>query len=193
MKQAIATLESVSNYSQSRHYDKDEVPPLKQELDKDYENRTWRNRMHVNDSGNVFIPPMAFKNCISEVAKYKSVKIPGKRNATYTKHFESGILVLESLELSIQGKDVPGEHLFVPSDGIRGSGKRVWKWFPLIAQWSGEVVFYILDEIITEDVFWQHLADAGNFIGVGRFRPSRNGFYGRFRITHRRWENYEPA
>ena len=53
----------------------------------------WRERLHVNSDGYVFIPPMAFKNCISEIAKYRSDKIPGKRNATYTKHFESGVLV----------------------------------------------------------------------------------------------------
>lgn len=189
MKKAIVTLESVSNYSQSRHYDEDEVPKLKQELDKDYEKRTWRNRMHMNSEGNVYIPPMAWKNCISEVARYRSDKIPGKRNATYTKHFESGILVLEPLILPVKRDDVPGEWLFVPSDGVRGSGRRVSKCFPLIAEWQGEVVFYILDQIITEDVFLSHLTDAGNFIGIGRFRPSRNGFYGRFRIVKKRWED----
>ena len=191
MKKAIATLESVSNYSQSRHYDEDEVPKLKQEIPKDYETRTWRSRMHVNPDGFIFIPPMAYKNCLSEAAKYKSEKIPGKRNATYTKHFESGILVLEALVLPIKAAEVPGEWLFVPSDGIRGSGKRVNKCFPLIAHWTGDVTFFILDEIITEEVFWPTLTDAGNFIGIGRFRPSKNGFYGRFRITKRKWENYE--
>ena len=191
MKKAIATLESVSNYSQSRHYDDDEVPKEKQELDRDYEKRTWRYRMHVNDAGYIFVPPMAFKNCISEIAKYRSEKIPGKRNATYTKHFESGILVLEGVTLPIKREDVPGEWLFVPSDGIRGSGRRVKKCFPLIAQWTGEVTFFILDEIITEEVFWRHLQDAGNFIGIGRFRPAKNGFYGRFRIIKKRWEEYE--
>src|SRR5215467_10450238 len=124
MKRATATLEAVSHYSQSRHYSEDLVPRLKQELPKEYEKRTWRHRMHTNEEGYVYIPPMAFKNCLSEAAKYRSQKIPGKRNATYTKHFEAGVLVLDALTLPIKGADVPGEWLFVPSDGIRGSGRR---------------------------------------------------------------------
>ena len=87
--------------------------------------------------------------------------------------------------------DVPGEWLFVPSDGKRGGGSRVSKCFPLIAKWELVVIFYILDEIITDDVFKVHLRDAGNFIGLGRFRPSRNGFYGRFQIEDFIWEEYE--
>jgi len=188
MKQAIATLESVSNYSQSKHYDKIEVPKLADELDNDYEARTWSNRLHVNQDGNVFIPPMAWKNCLSEAARYKSEKIPGKRNATFTKHFESGVLVVEPLVLPIKKEDVPGEWLFVPADGRRGGGSRVMKKFPLIAEWSGVVTFFILDDIITDQVFEKHLKDAGSFIGIGRFRPSNNGFYGRFRVKQLKWE-----
>jgi hypothetical protein len=191
MKRAIVTLESVSNYSQSRHYDEETVPKLKQELFNDYEKRTWRHRMHVNEGGYVFIPPMALKNCLSEAAKYKSEKIAGKGNTTYTKKFESGILVVDPLVLPIKAEDVPGEWLFLPPDGIRGSGKRVNKCFPLIAHWAGEVTFYILDEIITEEIFVAHLKDAGSFIGVGRFRPSRNGFYGRFTVKKVIWEAVE--
>ena len=39
----------------------------------DYEERTWRERMHVDAEGHAFIPPMALKNCLSEVAKYDSL------------------------------------------------------------------------------------------------------------------------
>lgn len=184
MRTAICTLESVSPYSQSRHYD---VPKLPKELAKDYEARTWRERCHVNEDGFVFMPPMAFKNCLSEAAKFLSIQIPGKGKATYTKHFEAGILVMDPIVLPIKKDDVPGEWLFVPSDGKRGGGSRVDKCFPVISQWSGEMKAYILDETITSDVFEQHLREAGNFIGVGRFRPRQNGFYGRFSVKKIAW------
>lgn len=48
--------------------------------------------------------------------------------------------------------------------------------------------FLILDEIITEEVFREHLADAGSFIGIGRFRPRNNGFYGRFLVESVDWK-----
>lgn len=184
MKTAIATLRGISPYSQSKHYD---VPKLPKENHKDYEARTWRERCHVNQDGFVFMPPMSFKNNVSEAAKFLSIQIPGKGKATYTKHFEAGILVMEPLVLSVKKEDVQGEWLFVPSDGKRGGGSRVDKCFPVFHEWSGEVTYYVLDETITEEVFAQHLSEAGNFIGLGRFRPRNNGFYGRFKVVSIRW------
>lgn len=185
MKTVTATLRSTSPYSQSRYYD---APKLEKESSADYEKRTWRERLHKTKDGNVFMPPMAFKNCLSEAAKYLSVQIPGKGKSTYTKHFEAGVLVTDGLSLPISADDVTGEWLFVPADGKRGSGKRVAKCFPIIKQWSGKVTYYILDETITQDVFKVHLCEAGKFIGIGRFRPRNNGFYGRFEIVNLDWE-----
>ena len=79
------------------------------------------------------------------------------------------------------------ETYFVPADGRRGSGKRVTKHFPVIQKWAGDVMFYVLDETITEDVFREHLEEAGRFIGIGRFRPRNNGFYGRFTVKSVKW------
>jgi hypothetical protein len=184
MKTAIAHLESMTPYSQSKHY---ETPKLDKESAGDYENRTWADRLHVNQDGNVYIPPMAFKNCLSECARFLSKGIPGKGKATYTKHFEAGVLVMDPLVLPIKKSDVQKETFFVPADGRRGSGKRVTKHFPVIPKWSGDVTFYVLDQTITESVFNEHLEEAGKFIGVGRFRPRNNGFYGRFTVKGVKW------
>jgi hypothetical protein len=184
MKEAICELESISPYSQSKHY---EIDRLQKELPKDYEVRTWRERLHVNGDGFVFMPPMAFKNCVSEAAKYLSIQIPGKGKSTYTKHFEAGVMVTEGIVLPVKKDDVAGEWFFVPSDGKRGGSKRVPKCFPVIPKWKGAVTFYILDETITQDVLHEHLEEAGKFIGVGRFRPRNNGFYGRFKVNEIVW------
>lgn len=190
MRIATVDLEGISPYSQSKHY---EVSKLARatgaeiETAKDYEVRTWRERCHFDDDGMLFIPPMAFKNCLAEIAKYLSVQIPGKGKSTYTKHFEAGVMVLEGLPLPIRKDDVEGEWLFVPASGRRGDGKRVSKCFPLVRKWKGEVAFHILDDMITPEVFERHLREAGNFIGIGRFRPRQNGYYGRFKVNNIRW------
>ena len=150
-----------------------------------FEERTWRERMHVSPDGYVFIPPMAIKNCLSEVAKYLSESVPGKGKSTYTKHFEAGILCLEPCILGIKAADVEGERLFVPADGKRGSGKRVWRRFPFIpAGWSCKVSIIALDPVIVDrpGKIEEYLTHAGTFIGLGRFRPRNNGFYGRFTV-----------
>jgi hypothetical protein len=133
------------------------------------------------------MPPMAFKNCLAEAAKFLSIQIPGKGKATFTKHFEAGVMVMDALTLNIKKDDVDGEWFHVPSDGKRGGSKRVLKCFPVIPRWSGNVTWHILDDTITQDVFVKHLEEAGKFIGLGRFRPRNNGFYGRFGVKAVKW------
>lgn len=188
MRIATAKLESVAPYSASRYYLED-APKLNKELPIDYERRTWMYRLHVDEKGNVFFPPMMFKNCLSEAAKFLSEQIPGKGKSTWTKHFEAGVLVTEKIYLGIHRDAVDKEWLFVPSDGIRGSGKRVSKCFPLIHSWKVEVPFLIVNNLITEETFAYHLEQAGSLIGVGRFRPRNNGYYGRFIVKDIRWSD----
>jgi hypothetical protein len=188
MNTCTVTLHSTSPYSQGKHVTEETKD---RELKKDYEARTWRHRLHVNEAGNVIIPPMSFKNCLSEAAKFLSLQIPGKGKATYTKHFEAGVMVTDPMVLDIKAADVSGEWLFVPSDGKRGGGTRVDRCFPKIESWSGKVTFYILDPIIGKEVFEKVLTEAGKFIGIGRFRPACNGYYGRFKPVAFGWQDDE--
>ena len=188
MRTVIASLESVSPYSQSKEKDHS-FPKKEKETAQDHEARTWMERCHYDQKGMIFIPPMAMKNCVSEIAKFLGIQIPGEGKKTYTKHFEAGILVLEGIPLGILKDKVQGEWVFVPADGRRGSGRRVWKCFPLIPSWKGDVTFHIIDDKITGEVFKYHLEQAGAFIGVGRFRPRNNGFYGRFKVNDIIWQD----
>ena len=181
---ATVELESLAPYSQSRYHDE---PKLAKESDSDYEARTWRGRMHVDKSGVVYIPGSAFKNCLDDAAKYLSVKVVGKAKDTYTKHFNAGVMVMENLSLGIKACDVPGEWLFLNSDGKAGSGKRVKRCMPRIDEWSGKVVFTVFDHTITKDIFKAHIEQAGSFIGIGRFRPRNRGWYGRFKVNSIEW------
>jgi hypothetical protein len=185
MKIAICKLKSTSPYSQGRYH---ETPELPKELKKDYEVRTWREKLHyLPETGRVFIPPMSFAVSLKEAAKYLNIQIPGKGKSTYTKNFDSGVMVTEPLVLTIKKDEVECENVFVPADGRRGGTSRVMKSFPLIRSWEGTVTYFILDDIITEDVFRRVLEASGNLIGVGRFRPRNCGYYGRFEILDIKW------
>ena len=181
---AIASLRSVSPFQYSRYHD---TPRLEKEGSDDYEKRTWAERAHVDSSGRCFMPPMMFKNCLSEAAKFLGTQIPGKGKNTYTKHFEAGVLVPEPLVLPISKGELEPLWLFVPADGKRGGGRRVKKCFPIMQEWSGDVQFLVLDETITETVLRYHLEQAGKFIGIGAFRPRNNGYFGRFAVEKFAW------
>lgn len=182
---ATALLRGVSPYSQSKAV---AALRVENESHEEHRERTWREQMHVDSNGIVFIPPMALKNALSECAKFLGLKIEGKRNATWTKHFEAGIAIQEPVSIGVNANEVASERLYLPADGVRGSGKRVWKVFPVIPEWQGTATFLILDKAITPAIFEHHLRECGRFIGIGRFRPRNNGYYGRFEVKEFTWE-----
>jgi hypothetical protein len=80
--------------------------------------------LHADEKGFVFIPPMAFKVCLAEAAKFLGRQIPGKEShlheAFRERHSRQGSLAAPGQEGRRSGRV-----LFVPADGMRGSGKRV--------------------------------------------------------------------
>jgi hypothetical protein len=186
MKTVTFTIRGASQYSQSKPH-LDEYGPG--ESHDDYRNRTWRSHLHVDKDGYVLIPPGAIKNCVSEAAKFLNISVPGKGKNTYTKHVEAGVACIRPVELGIRAADVRPETLFLPADGKRGSGKRIWKTYPTMPEWGGDVELIILDETVLQtsrttghSVLQDIVEGAGQFIGLGRFRPRNNGYYGRFSI-----------
>lgn len=189
MKTAICKLESAAPYSQSRIISVTEVPKLEKESAADYDARTWRHRQHYDrKTGEVYIPPMALKNCLMEAAQYLGEKIPGKGNATWTKHFTAGILCTDPVFLGAKWDKTESESFMCHADGKRTCGTRVLRTFPVIREWTGTAIFHVLDETITQDVFTRYLEEAGKFIGIGRFRPRNGGFYGRFAVGDVDWK-----
>lgn len=159
---------------------------LDKEKHDEYEKRTWREKLHYDTDGNVFIPQFALKNMISASAAYLGKKIEGKGRHTYTKHFEGGIIVPENSYIingtseMVQKDNVHGDWRMVPSDGKKGGTTRVEKCFPQIHPWKIEAKFVIIDNIITPEIFAEHLIEAGWYIGLMSFRPRNGGINGRF-------------
>ena len=181
-------LKAASPYSQSRAH---EAARLPKETGDAYEQRTWRERVHVKD-GAVCIPAMALKMAVDTAAKRLGLQIPGRGKATYTKHFLSGCLMQRDVPLLLEGlsitvDDLECDRIYANADGVRGSGKRVWRYYPRVDQWHAEAIFTIADPAITQEVFSKALTEAGQFIGIGRFRSENGGLYGRFTVESIAW------
>ena len=193
------TITGSADYAQSRFI---REPKKERENHETHEQRTWRQRAHVNDDGHIIIPPMAVKNMLSDTARFLGIQIPGKGKSTYTKHFEAGILCVEPALVQFPSKggklepvpidSIPGLWLHVPSDGKRGGSKRVMKCYPTVpAGWSAHLAITVLDDMITKPVLKLHLERAGQFIGLGSFRPRNNGIFGRFEVSNIAWTKIE--
>jgi len=190
---ATVEIEGLAVMQQGRYH---QTPKTQsKESDDDYERRTWRDKAHKNEDGFVVIPPMAQKKCVEKAASMLSMKIVGRGKSTYTKHFLSGILVLEPAPINVRWDDMVGLWVFGDSKGERNKsgGKRVLKCFPTtpISDWRSTLIYYILDDTITEEVFSIHIREAGNFVGLGVFRPESGGYYGRFKVLSIVWEVLE--
>jgi hypothetical protein len=178
-------IRGISPYSQSKPHLAERLP---NEGHDDYRQRTWREFLHVLGD-EVIITPSAIKNCLGEAAKFMNIGVPGKGKATYTKHIVAGTAVIKPIKTGIRATDVESETLFLPADGKRGSGKRVWKTYPCLPEWGGDVEVIVLDETSlqtsrqTGNTVLQDIVEgAGQFVGIGRFRPLNNGYYGRFSV-----------
>jgi hypothetical protein len=125
---------------------------------------------------------------MSAAAKKLGTQIPGRGKSTYTKYFEADVVPLNDPRLDAKQKDVRGERLNVNADGVRGSGKRVWRTFPVVdSGYKSYIDFMIMDDTITKEVFVDVFTAAGTGIGIGRFRPEKGGTNGRFRPVKFEW------
>lgn len=185
MKTATVRLRSLSPYNQSRQHFTEKLESGKEHPDA-YERRTWREKGHYDEQGNMYIPPMAFKGAIASAAKLLSIPIPNRGKALYTKHFLSGIMVTDCLLLGVNKGDVQPQWLSMDGQGRKG-GMGVLKAFPHIEKWEGTIQIHVLDDTITKDIFERVLREAGNFTGIGQFRPANGGYFGRFEVVSIKW------
>jgi hypothetical protein len=191
MKTSIATLtiSSITPYSQSRGHDE---PKLEGESHEAYDIRTWRSKLSVaerNGVKTVVVPAHGLMQSIAAAAKYSKRQIPGQGKATWTAKFLAGITLMDDAALNIDPETVHAITISANADGVRGSGKRVTRRFPVMEQWQATFDVYILDPIITQEVFREMVEIAGMFIGIGRFRPEKGGTNGRFKITQLDWQD----
>lgn len=180
-------LVGIGPYSPSRKYD-DVVPRLEKESAEDYDKRTWREHANYDPkTREIFIPPMGLKLAIAEAAKRLSIKIAGKGKATYTKNILSGVIAADRIWLGVKMEEAEMEAFSANSDGRRGSGSRVTRRFPILHEWKAEAILQLIDDEVPNEVFERCLKEAGNLIGVGRFRPQNGGYFGRFTVKTVKW------
>jgi hypothetical protein len=188
-RRVIAVVESSAPYSASRPHGE---PKNADETPEEYDARTWRHKLTLDHSSKrVVIPGMGFKLGLDFAAGVKNQKVTGRGSATFKKLFVTGVIVESDAPLGIDPNDdetVKCDRLFVNLDGVRGSGKRGFRYFPRINSWKTEVSFAILNPDISTQVFLEHLSFAGLVAGVGRFRPEKGGSNGRFVVRDYREE-----
>ena len=173
--------------------------PLEGENAEAQDIRCWRERIHTNADGQVFIPPRALKSALASIARHKGKKIKGRGNKTWGDAFERGIqpaglpedgLLFDAKGNPIMLNDVPMEVVYAYAQGHKSENEsRVRRRFPTVpAGWTTKMRLLITDDSIDEKSFAEHLDAASLLIGLGRYRPENGGEYGLFNVKDISWE-----
>jgi hypothetical protein len=184
MKVCVATLSSISTYSQGKKIQEKKRP---KEADADFEARIWKERAHWTEDGRLVIPPEQFSFAIKDMARTLRIRIEGKGHSEYGKLFMAGILITDGIVTEYTRDTVPHWTGSMHAQGKRGGGSRVDRTFPMVPKWRGDLTVYILDDQIPQDIFERVLNECGKLAGVGRYRPSQGGTNGRFRVEKCVW------
>ncbi len=129
------------------------------------------------DDGTLYVPTRAFRSAIKEAAKGRRI---GKGYATTL--VKGG--VFEPTEVTPLVHPVTGEvirdyDVFVARAVVQGNG--VQRARPRIPEWGAKVYLEIDAEALAPEHVEELLAIAGRTVGVGDWRPQKDGSYGRFR------------
>lgn len=179
MRIATVSVKGLTPYSQSRALQSEK---LKAETHDDFDKRIWKEHLHVDQEGGMFIPAVAIMQGMAAAASYlsKGGELKKKGQATWAQNFNCGLAIARGPK--IEHTEVRPEPVYCNADGKRGSGTRVWRTFPIVDEWSATLVIHILDNSIPEEIFATVLEAFGLFIGIGRYRPQNGGFLGRFTV-----------
>jgi hypothetical protein len=186
---ATVTIIGMSPYSASRQHN---APFLEGEAHDAYDLRTWREHLTTDirdGQKTVCLPAHGVMQMYASAARYCKKQIKGQGRATWTKKFEAGISVPENPSLGIDPASVERVVISCNPQGIRGGKGRVPRRFPIIPVWGTTFDVWILDPIITREIFTEMSEIAGLYIGLGRFRPENGGINGRFRLDKLAWQD----
>ena len=152
----------------------------------EFEDRVWREKMHVSEKGHVIIPAMAMAQLLHTAAKLSGEKIKGRGNKTWGALFIGGVTILVDVKTDIKAKDVKSDVFLCDSQGKKGdaSSNRVPRRFPMFAPgWTAKIEILVTNDDIPSEKIEEYLALGGLNIGVGRFRPAKGGNNGRFIVN----------
>jgi len=123
------------------------------------------------------IPGVYFRSAIVEAAK--QFKITGKGKSTYSKLAGSTIVIKEEY-----CEIIPGSYDEYRIAGVNPMTKgRMMVSRPRFNKWGCSFTVQLTDDSLPVDILHQLIEQAGNYVGVGDWRPEKKGMFGKFMIT----------
>lgn len=135
-----------------------------------------RNRLYMVDE-KPYVPAENLRKSLIEAAKRHKI---GRRAATTD---VAAALFITPFALLLEGEwTVDSRPVVIPA-----TQGRILRHRPIFHEWSLSFLLQVDTDLLDADLARRILDDAGNYVGIGDFRPARTGPYGRFRV-----DSYQP-
>ena len=131
--------------------------------------------LYRDEKGTIYEPASHIEGCLKQASK--TLKVPGKRGATYSKLIGSAVAVEPD---AIPHKIVKYE---IDARPVVVQRARIIRYRPIFKNWELSFSIIIGDDQIPSEVLKLALDHAGQYVGIGDFRPGRGGKFGKFMVT----------
>lgn len=131
--------------------------------------------LYRDELGQIYQPASHIEGALKIASK--TLKVPGKRGATYSK--------LVGSALSVNPDAIPHKLTKYTIDArpVVIQRARIIRYRPMFEQWELSFEIIIGDDQLPVEVVKQALDHAGLYVGIGDFRPGRGGKFGKFMVT----------
>jgi hypothetical protein len=134
------------------------------------------NRLYKLDDGSVYFPAENLRQSVIAAAGRHKI---GRRSASGD---VAAALLIEPFAMPLEGDWTVDERPVV----IPATRGRVLRYRPIFDNWSIEATLHVDTRLVDAKLLRRIVDDAGDYVGVGDFRPAKKGPYGRFVVD--RWE-----
>jgi len=127
--------------------------------------------------GPCFIPAEQIRGALINAGSYVKAKVGGRSKSM--KVIVAAMFMVSPEEIHLPEYDAIDKRSAVN----RNVKARVIVVRPRWNQWSAEFTLSIDENTITKETITQIIEYAGRYVGIGSFRPTNNGLFGRFQLV----------
>lgn len=130
-----------------------------------------------NSDGKCFIPADQIRGSLISAGSYVKAKVGGRSKSM--KVLVAAMFIVEPEHITIPDYDAIDKRSAV-NKNVKA---RVIVIRPKWTNWEAEFTLNVYEDSINQDQISQLFEYAGNLVGIGSFRPTNNGLFGRFAMT----------
>lgn len=181
MKTFEVILDGISPILVNRFKEQDEVPvKMKKAGKRDYgtPRQQAENTAYLDNNGRAWLPSTWIKGAIANVSS--DYKLPASRKSVKS---VIGGAVIPVEEKCYFVQKYTKKDIEIDSRPCVIQRSRIMRHRARFEKWTVKVELEIEDSILDPDNVYQMLVDSGRRSGLGDYRPSKGGPFGRFKVT----------